>query len=274
MQSTDDQRFTASYTACDPLSCFHDLQCGHRIQVQYSTEHCGLNCLNPRGDKPFVCADCLVAHVRLEMSFEGLDLTNVGDDVEMGNNGASREEQIQKIADTELKKLLAQGRRMSKIAPKFKDPKLQFFHQFLLEEGYEGLENDANVRLPPGTPYKRPGIAKEKSKTSEVWKPRDTAHEEGDADEQVNFTLANFEQDWESVSRGVEQRQVERHQGQPVIDNRLNGLLEQFSETRVGLSVEDDATRASPKGSGPRVVSRLVPIFLSDQPLFELDDTF
>jgi hypothetical protein len=71
------------------------------------------------------------------MTFQGLDLSSTSSDVDTGP--LSREDRIETIANVELKKLLSQGWRRCKIAPKFVDPKLQFWHQCLTEEGFGSL---------------------------------------------------------------------------------------------------------------------------------------
>ncbi|KAH7389772.1 hypothetical protein BKA66DRAFT_440055 [Pyrenochaeta sp. MPI-SDFR-AT-0127] len=246
MQHSNDERFAALYTACNPISCIHDLKCEHRIETAYSTEHCGINCNRPRRGKPFICPDCLVADVRLEMSFEGLDLANDEDDIMMVDDTAtSRGTRIQQIAHTELKKLQEQGRRMCKIVPKFSDPTLQFFHQFLLEEGFEGIAEDSHAVLSPSTRYKRPGMAHAMSLTKNIGKPVEVAQQIC-SQEQSNgtFSLADFMRDWEETERQIKHQEVQSDQGQPTVITTTKNLLEQMGDNRIRSSVEDEATRA------------------------------
>jgi hypothetical protein len=240
------QQFVLSYTPCHPNSCYHDLACGHRIQVAYNTEHCGVNCKHPQNGAPFVCPDCVTSDVRLEMTFEGLDI-NTSEDPNMSDDTtASREDRTQVIADSELKKLLAQGRRMCKVTPKFKDPKLQFWHQFLTEEGFGGLEEDVDVVV-ADTRYKyiNPRLAKESaSKLKETWKPREAAQQMGDEDqeEEVTFTLAEFAADWKEYVRQYQVHVLSEATSE--MDDAMNSLIDYMNETHVGLAIEDEASKA------------------------------
>jgi hypothetical protein len=245
------QQFVLSYTPCHPASYYHDLSCGHRIQVAYNTEHCGVNCKRPQNGAPFVCPDCMASDVRLEMTFEGLDFSTSEDTNMADDTTATCEERIQAIADGELKKLLAQGRRMCKVAPKFVDPKLQFWHQFLTEEGFGGLEEDvdvvvADMRYKYTNPRRAQGSA---SKLTEIWKPRDAAQrlgdeerEEEEEEEEVTFTLAEFAADWEDFVRQYQVRVPSEATSE--MDDAMNSLIGHMNETHVGLAIEDEASKA------------------------------
>lgn len=256
MNHTPSQRFIASYTPCTDYSHYHDLQCNHRIRSPHVTEPCGANCLRPHRGAGFICPDCLVADVRVEMVFEGLDLL-VTNTAMHNDNGPTREQQIQDIADAELRKLLRQGYRMCKLVDRFEDPKMQFFHEFLLDEGFEGVdswlgEDDGRGRdMEKGGKHKYPNastrykvLKTETSQGVDAWKMRDAAAcVSGDVgrkeEAETTFTLAEFMQDWENVDK-----QINGGQGQLGGDSGLDGVLDQLKETRLGLEVEDDATRA------------------------------
>ncbi|CAO2652488.1 Nn.00g007710.m01.CDS01 [Neocucurbitaria sp. VM-36] len=228
LRYTSEQRFAAAYTACNPLSCYHDLTCGHRIEVAYETEYCGINCLRPMGGQPFVCPDCLTADVRQEISLEGLDLISTGEDVDMGGYTSSGEDKIQKIADMKLKGLLEQGRRLCKVSARFADPKLQFFHKFLLEEGYEGIEEEKDTVLSPMTRYKRPAGTEGRFKKSSVWKHREPTQVNVDEDARVTVTLADVMDDWKNVSQQNQLPKGGRRQGPAGTDHAMDDLLEHF----------------------------------------------
>lgn len=53
----------------------------------------------------------------------------------------SRDAEILCLANIEIKKRLVRGERMCKATEKFEDPKLQFFDNFLREEGFEGIDS-------------------------------------------------------------------------------------------------------------------------------------
>ncbi|KAF1831660.1 hypothetical protein BDW02DRAFT_649702 [Decorospora gaudefroyi] len=232
MQHQDNlQRVSNRYSPCHPESCYHDLECGHRIQVACNTEYCGVNCKQPQRGTPFVCPDCLVSDVRLEMVFESLDLNNV--DAEMGGTEAiSREDSIQAIANAKLKKLLAQGRRMCKIAPKFADPKLQFWHQFLTEENFEGLEEDIDTVLPDK--YKNPPQLEDTVKSNEA--------DRLDAGAEVTFTVDELAQDWEDFVRQFQL--CPDGQAPSNFTNVMDNPVWPVNETELGFSVEDEASAA------------------------------
>ncbi|KAJ4373327.1 hypothetical protein N0V83_003621 [Neocucurbitaria cava] len=241
---TAQQRFDAEYSPCHPLSCFHDLLCGHRIQVEYNSETCGINCARQKINKPFVCPECLIDGVRVEVALHGLDLRAPGEDVDMGGYQSTREDAIQKIADMKLKQLLAMGRRMCKMTTKLADPKLQFFHQFLIEEGFEGIVEDGNTDLTTATRYKRPNAAKGKSTRGPAWKHREPAQQDLEGEAEVTVTLGDVMEEFQAGTRQTELLKEERGDDTARIDSAMDGLVEQFYQTRVALPVEDEATRA------------------------------
>jgi hypothetical protein len=73
-QTQSEQVFKIKYSACSGDSAYHDLQCNHRIRSSDLSESCGANCVKAARANPFVCPDCVVNDVRLEMDFQGLTL--------------------------------------------------------------------------------------------------------------------------------------------------------------------------------------------------------
>lgn len=146
-----DQQFQDAYSPCSPHSCYHDLNCGHRVQVEHNFG-CGSNCRRAVADQPYVCPECLIEDVRLDMQLDSLTLMHGGRDDAQGPLG--RDDKLRNIVDGNLQRLLKQGYRVCKVAPKL-DPALQFFNQFLEEEGFGGVGERATTPKP--RQYKRPG---------------------------------------------------------------------------------------------------------------------
>lgn len=249
----NDNRFAANYTACSGYSLYHDLNCGHRVQAANLSESCGMNCKEGGSAHPFVCPDCIVGDVRLEMTFESIDLSDNGNDVSMADGGVSREDKIRAIAQAIIMQKLAMCWRPCKVMPKFQDPKLQFFNQFLLEEGYEGIS--ADVEEAPAAPprvYKRPGGARralppranktvtQTTKAGEmIWEPREIveAEQEGWAE----FTLTDLEQDWQLYLTRFAHEQLNP---QIMYSDAIGNLTEVMADSRLGTEIEDDAMKA------------------------------
>lgn len=89
-QAENERRFSTLYTPCSGNSISHDLACGHRVESISLSESCGGTCKIKTRDWPFICPDCIVANVRLEMTFESIDLASNYDDNEMADGGPSR----------------------------------------------------------------------------------------------------------------------------------------------------------------------------------------
>jgi hypothetical protein len=240
MQNEDTiKQFALQYAPCHPTSCYHDLACGHRIQVAYNTEHCGANCKVRKRGIPFICADCIASDVRIKMMMESIDL-NPPEDTDMSDgNTPSHEDLIQAIVDGKLKEMLAEGRRMCKIDPMFVDAKMQFWNQFLVEEGYDGLEKDVDVVV-QDTRYKYNSPAKLK----DIWKLREAAQQMMDNDEEadVTFILEAFLASCEDSDHQYQVRAPT--EGTSEMNDAMASLTECMNEHHVGLAIEDDATKA------------------------------
>ncbi|KAF2124723.1 hypothetical protein P153DRAFT_411043 [Dothidotthia symphoricarpi CBS 119687] len=146
------QQFHATYTPCTPQSNYHDLACNHRVHVDHNFG-CGSNCRVAVPEQPYVCPECLVADVRLDMQLDDLSLDASKKD---GGEGGDR---LRGIVDVNLQRLLERGYRVCRGVPKL-DPALQFFNQFLEEEGLGGVgERSVTPRIaaPRQRVYKRPG---------------------------------------------------------------------------------------------------------------------
>ena len=207
------------------------------------------------------------------MTFEGLDISSSSDMV-MLDDGLTREQQIRNIADAELQKLVREGRRLCKIVQKFEDPKMQFFHEFLLDEGFEGVgdgkgddnkgkNKDTEMKVTgrhkypnAGTRYRR---AKNNVQVKDSWLMREVNMQQcevidltGDDDEEeTTFTLADIMKDFEDTEKQIAAQQGDADQDNVLLDD----ALEAFKNTRVGLEVEDEATLAVREAFGKCVLT-------------------
>lgn len=192
----DEGTFQALYTACSGGTMYHDLRCCHRVLSTSLSETCAITCKTPGRAAPFIYADCVVRDVRLKMetecislSLEGISLSTAAD-VEMEDEGPTREEQIQAIADEQVKQRRAKGHRLCRVTEKFEDPKLQFFNDFLTQEGFGGI-NDAVEKFEPelSRPRKRPGVRKVVVKKKDVVQMKSEPDVEDDAMKAVRMAL-------------------------------------------------------------------------------------
>ncbi|KAH6872335.1 hypothetical protein BKA58DRAFT_143642 [Alternaria rosae] len=149
-----DQHFHDMYSPCNPSSTFHDLQCGHRIQTEY-TASCGVTCARPKQGKPFACPACLIDVVRAEVALDSLTLGS-SDDAAMDDTGLVQEDRIQYFADKYVAAMLKKGYRGCKAVQKIDEPRMQFFDQFMRQDGFGGVE-DAPSDGVTARPRKRPG---------------------------------------------------------------------------------------------------------------------
>jgi hypothetical protein len=190
------------------------------------------------------------------MDFQGLTLLN-NHDHEMLDDGPTRVENIRAIADAEVTKRLAQGYRMCKVTRKFDDPKLQFFHDFLVEEGYDGIgEVDKTMTSKPKTVFKRPGLNSILGKKkSSVWMPRDSDLNGGQttgalfaADQEDELNNRNDEaatSDRTDMERNWEDFQTRfPAQSDPFQGSSLDDLLGDLGSAHISTPLEDDATKA------------------------------
>jgi hypothetical protein len=148
-----DQHFHDMYSPCNPSSTFHDLQCGHRIQTEYSAS-CGVTCARPMQGQPFACPACLIDVVRAEVALESLTL-DLSDDAAMDGTGSVEEDRIQHFANKYVAAMLKKGYRGCKAVLKIEEPRMQFFDQFMRQDGFGGVE-DAPADGMITRPRKRP----------------------------------------------------------------------------------------------------------------------
>jgi hypothetical protein len=67
------QQFTNQYSPYHGTGYYHNLSWATSFKLPTNTEHCGVIYKNPERGAPFICSDCLVTDVCLEVTFEGLD---------------------------------------------------------------------------------------------------------------------------------------------------------------------------------------------------------
>jgi hypothetical protein len=254
-QERIDQEFADRYTACSGSSFYHDLRCGHRILSLNSSESCGRNCKKKGEWAPFLCPECVAYDVRLEMTFEDISLS-VSEDADMKDGGATREEQILAIAEAEIKKILRNGGRVCKVTPKFDDPKIQFFNQFLTEEGHGGIDETGKAKVEPEKKkLKRSGLWKHADKADTVpntspaamWKARESqakAEQDDEDDAPLPFAAkAEMQRDWEFLQA---QFSAEKGANATLLEN----LTEEMGQSHIEPLEEDDAMKAVRKALG------------------------
>ncbi|KAF2827794.1 hypothetical protein CC86DRAFT_404839 [Ophiobolus disseminans] len=239
-QAQSDNKFNTLYSACSGLSLFHDLRCGHRVQSTSLSESCGVTCLKASTNAPFVCPDCIVADVRLDMIFESISLSTNGDDADMMEDGPTRDQLINAIADAEIKKRLAKGYRMCKIVKKCDDPLMQFFSQFMEEEGFGGIDGiDLASDTSINGPLKRPMRAGHQE--NNTWMPRETSKraEQQDLEDGVSmaFTLEDMERDLKELQ---DRFKIKTGLDAPSLEN----LAEKLGRSHIEEQREDDAMAA------------------------------
>lgn len=221
----DQQQFQDMYSPCNSSSTFHDLQCGHRIQTEY-TASCGGLCARPVQGYPFVCPTCLIDVVRAEVALEGLTLKLDHDDAMQGAE-FSQEVEVRRVADQYITALLRRGYRACKAVSKFDEPRLQFFDQFLRQDGFGGVRDEGD-KEEPVTPRKRPGMATRKS-----------THKRHGSD-QTPRTL-----DFRGPSVGSPTEKKKRAEAsREGINGTMDGNPSQSAETWVRLPPESAATEA------------------------------
>jgi hypothetical protein len=150
----NEQQFHEMYSPCNSSSTFHDLQCGHRIQTEY-TASCGATCVHPMQNQPFACPTCLIDVVRAEVALDSLTLQS-NDDSTMDGTGPTQEDRIQHFANKYVTAMLKKGYRVCVGVPKIEEPRMQFFDQFMRQDGFGGVEDVAAERKTT-KPRKRPG---------------------------------------------------------------------------------------------------------------------
>ncbi|RAR11367.1 xaa-pro dipeptidase [Stemphylium lycopersici] len=227
----DQQEFQDMYSPCNSSSTFHDLQCGHRIQTEY-TASCGVLCARPVQGQPFICPTCLIDVVRAEVALEGLSL-KLNDGTAMEGVKTSAEEEVRRFADKYVAALLRKGYRACKAASKFDEPRLQFFDQFMRQDGFGGLA-DEGEKEEPLSPRKRPGMATARRPT----KPN-VHHDDGHA-EKWNFR----DQAPHEARVGRKERADTNQETAESAEDGMDGNPGQSLEAWVSLPPENEATEA------------------------------
>lgn len=224
-EQQDQQQFQDTYSPCNSSSTFHDLQCGHRIQTEY-TASCGGLCARPVQGYPFACPTCLIDVVRAEVALGGLSL-KLDHDEAMQEGESIQESEVRKVADQYIAAMLRRGYRACKAVSKFDEPRLQFFDQFMRQDGFGGVRDEGD-REEPVTPRKRPGMATRKST------PRRSGSD------QTPRTL-NFRG---SIAEGPAEEKKRMEKNQETINGAMDGNPGPSAETWVHLPPESAATEA------------------------------
>ncbi|KAH9870063.1 hypothetical protein J1614_006985 [Plenodomus biglobosus] len=244
------QDFENKYSACKKDSLYHDLQCGHRVQTEYSRE-CGISCAQPTQGRPLICTACIVDVVRAEVALEELSITQ-SSNTTMTGVFSTKEEKVKKFADLYVSRELREGYGRCKVVQKLEDARMQFFEAFMQEDGFGGVE-DQQEASPPRAPdqnsaRKLPGNTVQKQiralgagKKDRVqharigkqqpWRPNASS---GPRNEHKADPPARTPQ------RGADSMCAKSENK----DESINVLLKQFAEARVDLPPEDQATEA------------------------------
>jgi hypothetical protein len=231
-----EQEFYDMYSPCNPLSTFHDLQCGHRIQTEY-TASCGMTCVRPMQGQPFACPTCLIDVVRAEVALDSLTLGSNNDTAMEGTE--SIEERIQHFANKYVAAMLKKGYRGCKSASKIDEPRMQFFDQFMRQDGFGGVE-DGPSEEKITKPRKRPGTAVHKNlakvnkpyrKQPGRWDYRDPTSSEAASKAVVRKLPGDDEAEDAEISQGT-------------VDSVIGGHAEQSAHAGVDLVPQKEATNA------------------------------
>jgi hypothetical protein len=142
-------KFLNSTCNVNELSSYHDLKCGHRIQVEHPSS-CGTNCERTINNYPFVCATCVADEVRTQLILNGITLDNEDDEMDDG----SREQAAEELVKDNLFRLIyskakEDRHRPCKVTKKFETPKEQYFNDWLETEGMEGIEVEEKKKPAP-----------------------------------------------------------------------------------------------------------------------------
>jgi hypothetical protein len=239
----NEQDFKDKYSACNPSSLYHDLQCGHRVQTEY-TASCGVLCVRPVQGKPFICMTCLTGVVRAEVALDGLSLNPLRD-IDMLGVGPTEEDKVRYFANKYVAAMIKKGHRASKkTVPKLEEPLLQFFDQFMQEEGLGGLQDErvkekvvkprkrrpsvSSKKPARATPYSRPG---NKGVPLSKWNFREPSSQVKISTPADRVLPGVDVEDVSEVTRGAAKGAME-------------GLTGPAAEVSVTLPSEDEATKA------------------------------
>jgi hypothetical protein len=135
-------KFLNSACNANEYSFYHDLKCGHRIQVKHASS-CGTNCEKAVDNYPFVYATCVADEVRTQMIFACISLDKEDDDMDDG----FQEGMAHKIVKDKLFKLMypkemKDRHRPCKVTKNFDDPKLQYFNDWMEVDGLGGIDEE------------------------------------------------------------------------------------------------------------------------------------
>lgn len=237
----NEQQFQDTYSPCNSQSLLHDLQCGHRIQTEYLAS-CGVLCVRPAHGPPFVCPTCLIDVVRAEVALEDLTL-RLSDDNAMASYGPTQEEKARRVAEKYVQAMVRKGYRTCKPVSKLDEPRLQFFDQFMREDGFGGVEDgpyeEEVTRL-----HKRPSIATHKNVTKQDERSTKGAPPPGKWEFRYPHPLVEPLPGVDSVlsiDRAKDGHVEKNRQGGQVA---MDSFLEHFADSHVDLPPEDDATEA------------------------------
>lgn len=231
------QEFQDLYTPCTSVSHYHDLQCGHRIQTEY-TASCGIFCMHPVRSYPFLCPTCLIDVVRAEVALESLTL-RTSDAMAIAGNGVTQEEKVRNIAETYVREMIKKGYRSCKAVPKLEEPRLQFFDQFMREDGYGGVEDEVGEKKVE-KPYKRPGGTTHKKKLQVEERAEVSAHALGQRGLRDPVSINEVEYARSQISKGLDSNKHTQQSGHEIKVRRL----EHSEDSHTGRLLEDEASEA------------------------------
>jgi hypothetical protein len=227
---------------CNPdHSPYHDLLCGHRICTSYP-EECSPNCKIPRGSYGFLCPQCIVNTVKVELQLADLSMTTEGDD---GENSIVRLGLVRATVEKKVVELRRQGYwRLCTVVEKM-DPILQFYDSFL-----EAHYDEMSIETKPS--MKRPSARAAKNKR--FFSHHDNGHNEGSTSKctmttQLRVTPADNVQVTASLQRhNTQGRQIaklvpggDRPLGSRQLDGENTDLV---NGVRVSNAIEDEAIKA------------------------------
>ncbi|KAF2651699.1 hypothetical protein K491DRAFT_760877 [Lophiostoma macrostomum CBS 122681] len=143
---------------CNPdYSPYHDLACRHRIKTAFP-EFCSPNCQVPRGRQGFLCPECLVDTVTMEVQLADLCMTT---DEAGERTRTTRSELVRAIVDKKVYELQKRGYwRLCTVVEKM-DPILQFYDSFPEAHYAEMMDGMDEVRS-----RKRPSAKATKKKSA------------------------------------------------------------------------------------------------------------
>ncbi|KAF1993724.1 hypothetical protein P154DRAFT_582498 [Amniculicola lignicola CBS 123094] len=101
----DDERQDSHGSCLEYSSTYHDLQCGHRVKAP-KPDSCGSTCVKLSTSTPFVCQECIIDAIDLELKLDHFSL-EPDEDVDMaGSEEVPFAEKVRILADRQIKLLL------------------------------------------------------------------------------------------------------------------------------------------------------------------------